>query len=250
MELNCNTGSPNTQASSQLKLKVLQIPNLRPQTYKRHDPESSQGTFIHLTCNYRLEENQISEQEPAPKVLLAHSLPSLWIYSQSPASSLDTQFGHSWLYNISASAGRLEWCPSWDMMSPRSRQAWLGSWRCSLEPLEEATCNQVSHFLDGCSLISNHLHNMQNLFLLESNSCPVTKLSSGKASACWIPKAWRCFTTSPWIPRGYFQGSWILQKFVTAQLGDSQVAKNGSGSALGPQRCGAHNQFQHSPVVL
>lgn len=78
----------------------------------KDNPESSQGTFLHFTCNYILKDNQISEQEPEHNCLL----PPWHIPCESrvhlPLASLWPQDLDSWLSNNSAAPGRPSGAPA------------------------------------------------------------------------------------------------------------------------------------------
>lgn len=154
----------------------------------KDNPESSQGTFLHFTCNYILKDNQISEQEPEHNCLLppwhipcesrVHlPLASLWPQDLDTAGCPTTQLHqegrvvpqleHQAAQQLSPMAGKLErlvWI-SWG----GNLQTALTSWLTALSSSYYAKCE--------------YLQNMQSLSFLQSNSCSVTKLSSGKAEA-------------------------------------------------------------------
>lgn len=111
------------------------MPNLKIKKISKKSPESSQGTLVCFTCNYRLEENQTSEQELEPNSLFPRSAPSH--LQKSPVCLL---FGHMILAQLAAQQlGGLNGAPLETLHSLVVVKIWLGGWRCWFEPLEEGT---------------------------------------------------------------------------------------------------------------
>lgn len=119
-----------------------------------------------LTCNYRSEENQISEQELEPNCLLPHSVPSH--LQKSPLCLL---FGHMILAQLAAQQlGRLNGAPLGTLHSLVAVKIWLGSWRCGFEPLEEGTANRPL-----TSWMTALINRLQNVSI-----CKTCKISSSR----------------------------------------------------------------------